>query len=78
MVIDSSPAVWRALYGISRTSCIRCRRTGTAVLDQENTPQVYGANTMPKERNTKKEEKKKPSMTPKEKKAAKRAKKDSK
>jgi hypothetical protein len=51
---------------------------GRAVVAQENTPQVFGVHTMPKERNSNKEGKKKPAMTPKEKKAAKRAKKESK
>jgi len=37
-----------------------------------------GANTMPKELKNKKEDKKKPTMTPKEKKAAKRSKKEGK
>lgn len=39
-------------------------------------PQGNGASTMPKELKNKREEKKKPTMTPKEKKAAKRSKKD--
>ena len=44
----------------------------------QNTRQVLGAHTMPKELKNKKEDKKKPTMTPKEKKAAKRAKKEGK
>ena len=42
------------------------------------TPRRYRANTMPKELKNKKEDKKKPTMTPKEKKAAKRSKKEGK
>jgi len=38
--------------------------------------QLLGANTMSKEQKSKKENKKQPTMTPKEKKAAKKAKKD--
>jgi len=64
------------LESIARTSWIR--RPGTAVVDQKNTPQLCGAKTMPKERNSHKEGKKKPTMTPKEKKAAKKSKKESK
>jgi hypothetical protein len=44
----------------------------------DRTPQGYGANTMPKELKNKRESKKKPAMTPKEKKAAKRSKKEAK
>jgi hypothetical protein len=44
----------------------------------ECTPSLLWSDTMPKERNSRKEEKKKPTMTPKEKKAAKQAKKASK
>jgi hypothetical protein len=41
-------------------------------------PQGYGVNIMPKELKNKREEKKKPAMTAKEKKAAKRSKKETK
>jgi hypothetical protein len=44
----------------------------------QHTSQVWGALTMPKEIKNKREEKKKPALTPKEKKAAKRAKKEGK
>ena len=47
-------------------------------MDPKNTSHCVGANTMPKERNSRKEDKKKPTMTPKEKKAAKQSKKASK
>jgi hypothetical protein len=41
------------------------------------THQVFGAEPMTKERRSQKEDKKKPAMTPKEKKAAKRSRKES-
>jgi hypothetical protein len=66
------------LESITRTSLLRLRRPGTAVIDQKNTHQLCGAKTMTKERQSKKEGKKKPTMTPKEKKAAKKSKKESK
>jgi hypothetical protein len=48
-----------------------------AASDRTHT-QMLGANTMPKELKNKREEKKKATLTPKEKKAAKRSKKESK
>jgi hypothetical protein len=44
----------------------------------DRTPQEHGAYRMPKELKNKRESKKKPAMTPKEKKAAKRSKKEAK
>ena len=51
----------------------RPRRPDTALVDLENIHQVSGVKTMTKERKSNREGKKKPAMTPKEKKAAKRA-----
>jgi hypothetical protein len=48
-----------------------------AVVVFKITRQLSGAETMTKERRTQKEDKKKPTMTPKEKKAAKRSRKES-
>jgi hypothetical protein len=48
-----------------------------AVVVPEITHQLFGAETMTKERRSQKEDKKKPAMTPKEKKAAKRSRKES-
>jgi transcriptional regulator with XRE-family HTH domain len=74
LVITCSPARpnWtEAVRFQQRTSLYfreRCPRDGR--------PEGYGAHTMPKEIKNKREEKKKPAMTPKEKKAAKHSKKE--
>ena len=62
---------------------MRLTHYATAVAPASHTPphntrQVVEAHIMPKELKNKKDEKKKPAMTPKEKKAAKRAKKEGK
>jgi hypothetical protein len=44
----------------------------------EKPPQLFGATTMSKEQKSNKEDKKKPALSPKEKKAVKKSKKDSK
>jgi hypothetical protein len=55
----------------------RIRRQDIAVVVMKITHQLSGAETIMKERSSQKEDKKKPVMTPKEKKAAKRSKKES-
>jgi hypothetical protein len=66
------------LSRVASTALLRRRRPGTAVVDPKNTHHCFGVKTMPKERNSRKEDKKKSTMTPKEKKAAKKSKKESK
>ena len=73
----------RARYTYADALCDGCRlptRRGRRKrrLHPQHTPQVLGAHTMPKEIKNKREDKKKPAMTPKEKKEAKRAKKEGK
>jgi hypothetical protein len=55
----------------------RLWRQDTDVVILKITHQLFGAETIMKERRSQKEDKKKPAMTPKEKKAAKRSKKES-
>jgi hypothetical protein len=53
------------------------RRSAMAVVDLKITHQLFGVEPMTKERRSHREGKKKPAMTPKEKKAAKKARKES-
>jgi hypothetical protein len=58
----------------------KCRNTANAAsfTGYQNPKQLSGENTMSKEQKSNKEDKKKPTLSPKEKKAVKKSKKDSK